>query len=104
MLAGGGGTISEKGLINAFKRAKQSGIFIVQNQNLTKYPPELCDFINYTAPGDDWWGGNDLVRVDVSQNKITDVPENINQQVTVQNMNLMGNLLKSVPDTLFKME
>lgn len=31
MLAGGGGTISEKGLINAFKRAKQSGIFIVQN-------------------------------------------------------------------------
>lgn len=27
--AGGGGTISEKGLINAFKRAKQSGVFIV---------------------------------------------------------------------------
>ena len=26
-----GGIISEKGLINAFKRAKQSGTFIVQN-------------------------------------------------------------------------
>lgn len=31
LAGGGGGTISEKGLINAFKRAKQSGIFIVQN-------------------------------------------------------------------------
>ena len=29
---GGGGPISEKGLINAFKRAKSSGVFLVSGQ------------------------------------------------------------------------
>jgi hypothetical protein len=42
-----GGIISEKGLVNAFKRAKQSGTFIVQNQGLTKFPEELCNFASY---------------------------------------------------------
>ena len=100
----GGGTISEKGLINAFQRAKQSGVFIVQNQNLAKYPLELCDFVNYTVPGESWWDGCELIRVDMSQNKVDAIPEEVDQQTTVQHLNLMGNLIKAVPDTLFKME
>ena len=101
---GGGGTITEKGLIAAFKRAKQSGVFIVQNQNLTTYPKELCDFVNFTVPGENWWDGSELIRIDVGQNKLESIPEEVNQQTTVQHFNLMGNLLKAVPDTLFKME
>ena len=64
----GGGVISEKGLINAFKRAKQSGTFVVQNQGLTKFPTELCEFASFQIPDEDWWGGEELTRIDVAQN------------------------------------
>lgn len=42
-----GGSISAKGLVNAFKRAKQSGAFIVQNAGISEFPVELCDFAKY---------------------------------------------------------
>lgn len=77
VVAGGGGTITEKGLIAAFKRAKNSGVFIVQNQNMTKYPVELCDWVNFTIEGDNWWDGSELIRVDVSVNKLESIPEEV---------------------------
>jgi hypothetical protein len=45
-----GGKISEKGMMNMFKRAKDSGAFIVQNGGLTEFPMELCDFVNFKVP------------------------------------------------------
>ncbi|MGB1605967.1 MAG: leucine-rich repeat domain-containing protein, partial [Promethearchaeia archaeon] len=104
MAGGGGGTITERGLTAAFKRAKQSGVFIVQNQNLAKYPMELCDFVNFTVEGENWWDGSELVRIDMSLNKLESIPEEVHQQNTVQHFNLTGNLIKAIPDTLFKME
>jgi hypothetical protein len=55
-----GGSITQKGLSNAFKRAKKSGVFIVQNGGIKVFPEELCDFMNY-KPADSeegWWEGN----------------------------------------------
>lgn len=76
----------------------------MQNQNLEHYPLELTDFPNYQVPGENWWDGSELVRIDMSQNKIEEIPEDVDQQVTVQGMNLMGNRIAAIPDTLFKME
>ena len=44
-------------MINALKRAKDSGVFIVQNAGILEFPEELCDFSNYKAPDSEegWW-------------------------------------------------
>ena len=104
---GSGGVISEKGLINAFKRAKQSGSFIVQNQGLTKFPEELCEFATYQIPDENWWDGQDLTRIDVSLNKIEEIPSSLfsdQNKDSLNHLNISGNQLKGLPDTLFKLE
>lgn len=76
-----GNTVSEqhqsmsKSLIAAYKRAKQSGIFIFQSQSCTVFPSELANFADMTIPGENWWDGYDLTKVDVSNNLIQSIPE-----------------------------
>ena len=82
-----GGTISEKGLINAFKRAKQTGAFLVSNAGLKVFPEGLCDFLNYKVDDENWWDGNELVRVDLSNNQLEEINGDLANQVTLHTLN-----------------
>jgi len=66
-----------KSLISAYSRAKQSGQFIYQSQKATQFPADLPNFADMTIPGENWWDGNDLIKVDLSNNLISDIPEEI---------------------------
>lgn len=44
------------------------------------------------------------MRIDVSGNQIQSVPAEIAQQTTVQNFSLMGNMLSTIPDSIYSME
>jgi hypothetical protein len=70
---------------------------------MEEFPKELPDFLNFTIEGENWWDGNELIRIDVSGNLIQSVPEEIVNQVTVQTFSLMGNLLKNIPDSIYSM-
>ena len=52
---------------------------MVQNGGLTEVPEELCDFVNYRPPEADqgWWEGNELIRIDLTNNKITSINEKL---------------------------
>ena len=69
-----------KGLIAAYSRAKQSGSFIFQMQGATQFPAELQNFADMVIPGENWWDGYDLTKVDVSNNEIPFIPEELGQQ------------------------
>ena len=71
------GSISEKGIINVFKRAKQSGAFILVHGGLLALPEGLCDFANYRVTEENWWDGNNLVRIDLSNNVIEEIDPKI---------------------------
>jgi len=108
-LGGGGeaaGPISEKGLINAYKRAKQSGVFLVSGQQLSVFPSELCKFQDYKPPDDsqDWWDSHQLSRIDVSNNLIAAIPSEINIQQTLAHLNFAGNKIQELPDQIFELE
>lgn len=101
-----GGTISQKGLLMAFKRAKQSGVFIVQNAGIKDFPPELCDFLNYRPPDSDegWWQGQELVRIDLSNNKLQSIDEKISSQVSLQHLNFKQNEINICPVSIFSLK
>ena len=69
-----GGSISEKGLAAAFKRAKTSGNFAVQNAGLKEVPADLCTFDAYKVPDENWWDSHELVKVDLSNNELASIP------------------------------
>ena len=90
-----------KSLISAYSRAKQSGNFIFQSQGATVFPPDLPNFQDMTIPGENWWDGYDLVKVDLSNNLIDTIPEDIGLQQYIQHMNLNTNKLRTIPNSLF---
>ena len=63
-----------KALIAAYKRAKQSGTFICVSQKLIQFPADLPNFTEMTIPGENWWDGYDLTKVDLSNNDIPEIP------------------------------
>ena len=69
-----GGKISEKGMAAAFKRAKTSGTFAVQNAGLKEVPADLCTFAAYKVPDENWWDSHELVKVDLSNNILESIP------------------------------
>lgn len=93
--------VISKSLIAAYKRAKQSGTFNCPSHNLKVFPKELANFAEMTIPGENWWDGNDLRKIDVSNNEIEEVPEDIANQLMIEHMNLNTNLIKSLPSSLF---
>lgn len=93
-----------KSLIAAYKRAKQSGTFICVSHNLKQFPSELANFADMTIPGENWWDGYDLTKVDVSNNEIAEVPAELGKQEFVKHLNLNTNLLKELPGPLFTMQ
>lgn len=102
-----GGKISEKGLINAFKRAKQSGSFIVTNQEMEQFPKELIDFVNFKIEGENWWDGQQLTRIDVSLNLIQTIPPEFGNQSHSEHLasiNIQGNKLTGLPSSLYTLK
>ena len=66
-----------KGLIAAYSRAKQSGTFVYQSQGATVFPQDLPNFADMQIPGENWWDGYDLTKVDLSNNLIPEIPDEI---------------------------
>lgn len=103
-----GGKISEKGLLNAYKRAKQSGSFIVTNQEMEQFPKELSDFVNFKPDDDEnWWDGQQLTRIDVSLNLIPSIPAEFCNQSHSEHLgfiNIQGNKLTSLPSQVYTLK
>ena len=70
-------------MINAYKRAKNSGAFIVQNAGLKDFPEDLCKFEEYKIEGENWWDGNPLMRVDLSNNQLTSIADGLATQTSI---------------------
>ena len=54
-----------------------------------------------TIPGESWWDGYDLTKIDLSNNEIPVIPDEISQQQFVQHFNINTNKLYSIPQSLF---
>lgn len=52
-------------------------------------------------PGENWWDGYDLTKVDVSNNEIPAIPEELGQQRFIQHLNLNTNKLQTIPQAVF---
>ena len=50
----------------------------------------------------EWWDGNDLKKIDVSNNEIEEVPEELENQVQIEHINLNTNLIKVLPSSMFQ--
>ena len=98
------GSISEKGMINAYKRAKNSGAFIVQNAGLKEFPEDLCKFEEYKVDGENWWDGQALMRIDLSNNQLSGISEGLSAQKSIQHLNFGHNCIQSLPDSLFTLD
>lgn len=98
-----GGTISAKGLVNAFKRAKETGAFIVNNGGLIDFPEELCDFANFKIEGENWWDGNVLTRVDLSNNLLSQISAGLAKQGTIVHLNFQQNKIHALPDEIYSL-
>jgi hypothetical protein len=49
----------------------------------------LANFADMTIPGENWWDGYDLTKVDVSNNLIQSIPEDLSrQEVSVKSIKL----------------
>ena len=57
-----------------------------------------------TIPGENWWDGYDLTKIDVSNNEISEIPEELAKQEFVNHLNLNTNFLKKLPNSLFTMK
>jgi len=90
-----------KSLIACYKRAKTSGAFILQSNGLKTFPAELANFAEFTIPGENWWDGCELTKIDVSNNEIPEIPEDLSKQDTIQHLNVNSNKLQQIPGALF---
>jgi len=73
----------------ALKRAKQNGTLSLQSRGLTVFPKEIVKFEELKV-GDNWWEAAELQKLDLSNNKIPDIPIEIaNQQVSLILLNFM---------------
>lgn len=99
-----GGSISEKGLAAAFKRAKTSGNFAVQNAGLKEVPADLCTFDAYKVPDENWWDSHELVKVDLSNNVLESIPATLSTQMTIQHLQISKNKLTGLPDEIFTLK
>ena len=68
------------------------------------FPEELCDFSGYVIPGENWWDGNALVRIDLSNNCLESISADLGNQSTLQHILIHSNKIKSIPPSLFKLE
>jgi len=98
------GTITENCMINAYKRAKKSGAFIVQNAGLKEFPQDLVRFQEYKIEGEDWWDAVALQRVDLSNNELRLVAEGLSSQRDIAQLNFSHNHLVALPDDLFGLD
>lgn len=68
------------------------------------FPEGLCDFLNYKVDDENWWDGNELVRVDLSNNQLEEINGDLATQVTLHTLNFQLNKLKGLPEKLFTLE
>lgn len=86
---------------NAFKRAKQTGFLSLANNNLKDFPKEINDFDNLNFQDDKWWESNPLTKIDLSNNEISSIPIDINNQNDLILIRMLNNKLDSLPESVF---
>jgi Leucine-rich repeat (LRR) protein len=57
-------------------RAKQSGTLNLQSRGLSVFPKDIVKFEELKV-GENWWEAAELQKLDLSNNKIPDIPEEI---------------------------
>jgi len=75
--AGGGTT---KFMEVALKKAKETGMLNLSGRQIKAFPPEVLKFNDLEGIIENWWEGNDITKLDLSNNEIPDVPEQIGEQ------------------------
>jgi hypothetical protein len=68
---------------SSLKRAQQSGNLNLSNKGMDKFPEEVCVF-NELRLIDNWWDAMPLLKIDCSNNELTQIP----QQLSAQEVNL----------------
>ena len=87
----------------AIKRAFETGTFNFVGQEATQFPQQLWKVDQLNIEDQNWWECNPIIRIDVSNNEITEIPEEIlalpdvSQIKTLEVIYLNNNRLKTVP-------
>lgn len=91
---------SRTAIVNALKRAQQTGAFSLADQNLTQFPAELCKIAELDLE-QKWWEINPVTKIDLSNNKINQIPPEIVQLLDLGSLRMANNKLTDLPDELF---
>ena len=88
----------------AIKRAFETGTFNFVGQEATQFPQQLWKVDQLNIEDQNWWECNPIIRIDVSNNEITEIPEGILALPDVQLLRMKNNLVKQFPKHLMGFE
>jgi Leucine-rich repeat (LRR) protein len=72
----------------------------ITDRQLKAFPQEILNFQDLQIL-ENWWDGNDISKIDLSNNEIPSIPEQIGTQEFIVWFNIQNNKLQAVPNELF---
>ena len=87
---------------SALKRAKTSGTLNLQGRELETFPEDICKFSDLKLI-ENWWESYELIKLDMSNNKLTSIPKELATQEQLQHINLNSNELDRIPGEIFSL-
>ena len=87
--------IEKKSFIMALKRALETGGFNYVGQEATSFPDQLWHIDDVKIEDQNWWECNPIVKVDVSNNEIPEIPEGIVNLADLQLLRIWKKNIKS---------
>ena len=94
---------AQAAIVSSLKRAQQTGVFTLADKEITAFPPELCHLDEQNLETK-WWEISHLSKIDLSNNKIKEIPPEIAQIIDLVALRMINNCLESLPDELFTLE
>ena len=85
------------------KRGQESGNVNASNRDLSTFPEDLCKFSELRLL-DNWWDAMPLLKIDIANNQISQLPDQLATQAELQNLNMMNNQLRDLPASLFTLK
>lgn len=96
--------IEKKSVINAIKRALQTGSLGLVGQDLNEFPPEIFSIDTLNFDDQNWWQCYPISKLDLSNNQIAVFPEGVGKLPDLQLIRMKNNFLKQIPESIFALE
>jgi len=88
-------------MIKRLQKSQSSGFIQLDNLNLAVFPTEAINIQEMRFDTQKWWDIVPITKADLSNNKITEVPEEINTLSELTYFRMQNNHLQKLPESLF---